>query len=88
VTDLSWRDTYPDDPITPTGTHLTLERARDGRPEPIGSVRRSLRAGAVEAWAWSLTSRAGTIVGYPRPDHTMSGFFETQREARDALVAA
>ena len=46
MTDLSWRDTIPDDPMVQPGTLPTPERARDGEPEPIGSVHRYRRVGA------------------------------------------
>lgn len=88
MTVLSWRDAWPDAPLFQPGTHLILDLAREPEPEPIGSVYRYLRAGAVVAWAWSLTSKSSPIVGFRRPDFTASGFDSTQREARDALVAA
>lgn len=85
VSDLSWRYTWPDE-----GPDFVLERAREGEPETIGRVmagQRSSDADALKGWTWTLTSQARPV-GIRHPGYLASGFEETKREARDALVAA
>lgn len=84
--DLSWRYTFGR-----VGPDFVLIRARSGdEPETIGRVKTELRSAHAdkrEVWTWSLT--CFHLPNHPpRVTPVTSGIEDTDRAARDALVAA
>ncbi|GLS44233.1 hypothetical protein [Methylobacterium brachythecii] len=80
---LYWQHTWPEE-----GPDFVLRREREGEDEHIGRIMLHRPVGAnADYWMWTLTSRAGAV-GINKPAFDMSGSLATQREAREALVAA